>query len=283
MKKSYVIIGGLFLAVCIIWGYCWLNRPVVSVVMLTYKRADLVGRAIESILGQTYKDFEFIILNDASSDNTDEIIAKYKDKRIRYYKNDTNKGIAYSRNRITKLARGKYIMIMDDDDVSLPERMELQVKFLEENPDIDVVAGQVIDALRIPLTHDEIASSLIQLNNIGNPNIMYRRNFIVKNKIEYASINFGEDWHFWLQMLFNGAKFGSINEDVLYRFAVSDKFYVVNKDDEKFIKDYIGKFFNPQNGSVFYEADGCHKLKMIKPKKILSDEFINVLIDINCK
>lgn len=91
--------------------------------MLTYQRAEMLPQAIESILSQTFSDFEFIIINDGSSDDTDEVVAHYNDSRIRYYRNDRNRGIAFSRNRAASLARGKYIMIMDDDDRSFPERM----------------------------------------------------------------------------------------------------------------------------------------------------------------
>ena len=82
MKKKYFIFIGLFALIAIVLGYCWSVKPTVSVVMLTYKRAGIVSKAIDSVLNQTYKDFEFIILNDGSPDNTDEIINKYKDKEF---------------------------------------------------------------------------------------------------------------------------------------------------------------------------------------------------------
>ena len=127
-KRLAAIILVLFVALsalCYI-GYRRQKAPAVSVVMLTYQRADMLPKALESILAQTFPDFEFIIINDGSTDKTDEVIARYKDSRIRYYKNSRNRGIAYSRNRAASLARGKYIMIMDDDDRSLPSRMALQ-------------------------------------------------------------------------------------------------------------------------------------------------------------
>lgn len=284
MKKKYFIFIGLFVLIAMVLGYCWSVRPTVSVVMLTYKRAGIVSKAIDSVLNQTYKDFEFIILNDGSPDNTDEIINKYKDKRIRYYKNDKNRGISYSRNRVTKLARGKYIMIMDDDDVCLPRRMEKQVKFLEENPNIDVVAGQIVGLARIPLKHDEIASSLIQYNSLGNANVMMRNDFVKKNKIIYdENFKVSEDWDFWVKMLFNGAKFGAIVDNVLERDGMSVKHYgMVYEDGNAPIRDRIGLFFNSTSKDAFYNADGCDKLKMIKPKKILSDDFVDRLIAVNC-
>ena len=165
MRIKKGLIAGVILAVGLFSGYLWMQKPKVSVVMLTYQREKILPRAIDSILAQTYNDFEFIIINDGSTDNTDDIVKSYKDKRIRYYKNDKNHGIAYSRNKAADLARGEYVMIMDDDDKSLPERMERQVVFLDENENITAVAGQIRGLPRIPDNHDNIAAGLIQYNN----------------------------------------------------------------------------------------------------------------------
>lgn len=255
----------------------------VSVVMLTYKRADILPRAIESILAQTYLDFEFIILNDGSPDNTDEVVAVYNDPRIRYYKNKQNKGIAYSRNRAASFARGKYIMIMDDDDISLPERMQKQVAFLENNPEITVVAGQIKGLSRVPATHDDIAAGLIQYNNVGNANIMYRADFAKKHQISYnQSLKASEDWDFWLKMLFAGAKFAAIAEDVLVRNAASKKHYGINYEDANApIRDFVGAFFSPKNSAKFYKAGACGKLKQIAQKNIFSKEYQQKLFKAN--
>lgn len=111
-------------------------------------------------MAQTYKDFEFIILNDDSPDNTDEELAKCQDQRICYYKNPVNKGIAFSRNRAASHARGKYVMIMNDDDLSLPERMRKQLDYLETHPEITAVAGQITALPRVSTSHNEIAEGL---------------------------------------------------------------------------------------------------------------------------
>ena len=107
--------------------------PLVSVVMPTYNRADVVGRAIDSILNQTYNDFEFIIVDDGSTDSTSEILQKYAaiDKRIILLRQN-NQGAAATRNAGVNKAKGKYIAFMDDDDISLPNRLEKQVAFLEK-------------------------------------------------------------------------------------------------------------------------------------------------------
>ena len=112
--------------------------PLVSVVMATYNRADVIGRAIDSILNQTYDNFEFIIVDDGCTDSTYEVLEKYaaKDKRIILLKQN-NQGLAAARNAGADKAQGKYIAFMDDDDISVPNRLEKQVSFLEKYPDYD--------------------------------------------------------------------------------------------------------------------------------------------------
>ncbi len=112
-----------------------MKPPLVSVVMPTYNAGKYVEEAISSILGQTFSDFEFIIVDDGSTDRTPEILRTYTDPRIQLLFNEKNEGNYPARNRGCRLARGKYIAVMDGDDVAMPERLEKQVKFMEENPD----------------------------------------------------------------------------------------------------------------------------------------------------
>lgn len=284
MKRYFwAVIAVLIAAIGVLYGYRRVKAPMVSVVMLTYKRADMLPKAIESILAQTYTDFEFIILNDGSPDKTDEVVVVYDDPRIRYYKNAENKGIAYSRNRAVSLARGKYVMIMDDDDISLPERMRKQVEYLENHPETVVLAGQIKDLSRVPETHNDIAANLIQYNNVGNANIMYRRKFAKQHNIRYnEKLKASEDWEFWLKMLFAGAKFAAMPEDVLVRNVTSKKHYGINYEDANApIREMVGSFFSPSNPDAFYAANACGKLEMIAAKQILSEEYMQGLKQAN--
>lgn len=123
-----------------------LHHPLISVVMPVYNIEHYVGSAIESILNQTYKKFEFIIIDDASSDSTRNILKKVraKDKRIILIRNRKNLGVTKSLNKALKLVKGKYIIRMDADDWSYPDRFELQVKLMEDHPDV-VVSGSYIE------------------------------------------------------------------------------------------------------------------------------------------
>ena len=110
------------------------NRGLVSIIMPSYNTADYIGESIQSVLEQTYPYWELIIVDDCSSDNTDEVMKSYlADDRIKYYKNDVNSGAAISRNYALRMAKGKWIAFLDSDDLWLPEKLEKQIEFMMEN------------------------------------------------------------------------------------------------------------------------------------------------------
>ena len=115
-----------------------LKKPLISVLFPVYNGSLFLGQAIQSILDQTYDNFEIIIINDGSTDESAAIIQKYKDSRMRYYE-QVNQGLAATLNRAIKLAKGKYVARQDQDDISLPQRFEKQVDFLESNLDHGMV------------------------------------------------------------------------------------------------------------------------------------------------
>lgn len=106
----------------------------VSIVMPSYNTADYIAESIRSVQMQTYTDWELLIVDDDSTDDTDHIVEKYlEDKRIRYFKNEHNSGAALSRNKALRESKGKWIAFLDSDDLWLPEKLEKQIKFMEEN------------------------------------------------------------------------------------------------------------------------------------------------------
>jgi len=116
------------------------NKPTVSVIIPTYNRAYLIGRAIQSVLSQTYQDFEIIVVDDGSTDDTEEIVRSFKDKRIGYIRHEKNKGAAAARNTGIKVAKGEYIAFQDSDDEWFPEKLEKQMKVFENAlPEVGVV------------------------------------------------------------------------------------------------------------------------------------------------
>jgi glycosyltransferase involved in cell wall biosynthesis len=116
----------------------------VSAVMPTWNSARHLGTAIDSILAQSFEDWELIIVDDGSTDDTSSVLARYRDPRIRVYSIGRNRGRARARNMAVQHARGKYIAICDSDDISVPERFSREVSFLDAHPDIDVVSSQLL-------------------------------------------------------------------------------------------------------------------------------------------
>ena len=153
--------------------------------MPAYNAEKYISEAIESILNQTFTKFELIITNDASTDSTWMIIQKYakKDSRIRIYQNQKNLYIAENRNLLVKLARGKYIAWQDADDISMPDRLEKQFKFMELNPQVGIVGGylqffekRIIKSIRKYSTNDkELRNNIFRFSPVAQPTAMIRR------------------------------------------------------------------------------------------------------------
>ena len=165
--------------------------PRVSVLMPVYKtKNEFLIEAIDSILAQTFSDFEFLILDDCPTDNREHIVLSYNDNRIKYIKNDTNLGITPSRNKLLEMARGEYIAVMDHDDVSLPNRFEKQVAYLDEHKDIGVVGSFIHKIVgkkdvKLPVEDRDIKSGLMMKCVIVHPASMIRKSVLTENNIHY--------------------------------------------------------------------------------------------------
>lgn len=206
----------------------------VSVIMPVYNSEEYLGQAIESILNQTFRDFELLIINDGSTDNSMEIINQYckKDNRIKVYSNESNKGLPYTRERALNLAHGEYIALMDADDISYKERLEIQVRYLDDFNDVFMVASNfdIIEEenikknIKIILKNNSILENnlldykMIFHNPIGNSTVMFRKSVIDKQKISYRKECFvAQDYAFWVDCKKNN-KFKIINKAlVAYR------------------------------------------------------------------
>ena len=179
-----------------------MKTPKISVLTPMYNtRPDDLRAMIESILNQTYGDFEFLLLND-SPDNQKlkQIVNSYKDARIKYLENDKNMGITKSRNKLIDLARGEYIAVADHDDISTPNRIELEAGFLDANPHIGAVGGNVIEIRdgmeyatpKRPIHDHDIKLSLINENYVCNPvhsGCMIRKSVLINSGVRY-----NENW-----------------------------------------------------------------------------------------
>lgn len=170
--------------------------PSITVLTTVLNCENYITQSIESISNQNFRDFEYIIINDGSIDKTSEIIHKlsYKDKRLIPIDNEKNLGRVKSLNIALSRARGKYIALQDADDISLPDRLEKQFTFLENNPDYVLVGSNIIimdeyenfisKPIR-PINDLEAKFSLLFRCTFANPSIMYRKSILDENKLQY--------------------------------------------------------------------------------------------------
>jgi len=162
-----------------------MKKPLVSILMPAYNAEKYIGNSIESILNQTFKDFELIISDDASTDKTWDIIKKYKQKdgRIVVTRNAKNRYIAENRNRLIKLAKGKYIAWQDADDISDSNRIQKQYEFMEKNPKIGIVGGyleffddrRVTGIRKYAESDKELRKTIFRFSPIAQPTAMIRK------------------------------------------------------------------------------------------------------------
>jgi glycosyltransferase involved in cell wall biosynthesis len=185
------------------------STPKVSVLMSVQDGERYLRAAIESILDQGFADFEFLILDDASSDASRAMIASYDDPRIRLIENERNLGLTRSLNRGIRLSQGAYIARMDADDLSLPDRLQKQVDFLDADPRCAVVASfskridrsaAEVGVLKSPIEEEEIRRSLRRGNCLTHGSVMMRRQSLESVGLYDETMTHSQDYDLWLRL-----------------------------------------------------------------------------------
>ena len=207
------------------------NYPLVSVIMCVYNTPQhFLIEAVNSILNQTYNNLELIIVDDHSSDNlfTDKV---FENKKIRIIHNSENHGPSYSRNRALDVSKGKYIAIMDSDDISLPTRIEKQVKYMEENSNVVACGtwfkfiGSKSEEVKRVIDDNEYYRCCLFFGNaptLLNSSVIIRKETLDKNNIRYdEQLKYSEDYKMWCQL----ARIGVITnyKEVLVYYRVHEK------------------------------------------------------------
>lgn len=199
-----------------------LNKKV-TVLMPVYNGQDYVGPAIQSILDQSYTNFDFLIINDGSTDNSEKIIKKFNDNRIHYIVNEENIGLIETLNKGLRQIHGKYIVRMDADDISLPLRIEKQVEFMDANPEI-VVSGTSVKKFNnkgflkqeyVRYSPDDLKTQLLFGSPLRHPTVIMRNEVLKKENYEYdIELNTVEDYGLW-QKISEKYPLGNIKEPFL--------------------------------------------------------------------
>jgi len=184
--------------------------PKVSVIMSTYNNANFLPKAIKSVLLQSFFDFEFIIINDNSTDNTEDTIKNFSDERIVYLKNEENKGLIFNLNKGLEIARGEYIARIDSDDCwSDKDKLQKQVNFLEQNPDFALVGtwAQVYDKdgikkyqIKYFSDFDQIKKKILFKNCFVHSSVVFRKNCAKECGGYNVEEKYIEDYGLWLRM-----------------------------------------------------------------------------------
>ncbi len=201
--------------------------------MPVYKAHNYICKAVESILNQSYSNIELILIDDCGMDGSIELLKnEFKDARVKYYHNDKNRGIAFSRNRGIEEARGEFIAFMDDDDIAPLDRLKTEVEYLETHQEIDAVGGRycVIDEKGSIIRYSDdtlqnpnyIKACLMFFDPLGNGSMMFRKRVVSDNGIRFMEECQGmEDYHFWIDFSRFG-KITNLKDIMLYWRDVSD-------------------------------------------------------------
>lgn len=205
------------------------KTPTLTVFTPVYNCQEYIQETIDSVLNQTFTDFEYLIVDDCSTDNTVELIEQYSDPRIRLIKNETNKGISYNRNIGIEESKGIYLAMLDGDDIALPTRLEKQVLFLERNNDFGIVGTGVInmdskgialeDDIQFNIPDEQIPSRMLFNNYVYTSSVMLRKAFIGELRFSLDYI-VAEDYELWIQLI-RKCNIGHVREKLI-KYRIHD-------------------------------------------------------------
>jgi glycosyltransferase involved in cell wall biosynthesis len=213
-----------------------MNANSLTVLMPVYNAEKYLREAIDSILNQHFSEFEFVIINDGSTDKSEEIIRSYTDPRIKYYKNEVNSGIVKTLNKGLDLIHSEYIVRMDSDDISLPDRLSIQKKFMDDHPEVGVsssyyeIFGNENQIIQLASESDVIKAYLIFGSQICHPAAIIRTSVLKNNNLHYSSaFPHMEDYDLWYRLK-DLTNFGNIRQ-VLLKYRVTGENVTVRNYD----------------------------------------------------
>jgi glycosyltransferase involved in cell wall biosynthesis len=256
--------------------------PEISVIIPVFNAATFLHESIESILNQTFSDFELIILNDKSTDESLEIIKKIqsKDNRIIIIDKEQNVGPAYLRNEGINAAKGKFIALMDADDIAIPTRFEKQIAVLKNNPEIGVCGtgftffgSKKNKTIKHSIHHDAIKVSFLHSCNIGNPTVMFKKEVLGDLKFDNDFVP-AEDYDLWSRLLAK-TNFYNIPESLLnYRQHDNNisktKIDNVNRSVKRVkINQLAALEVNPADPKIDFYLNAVSLQKRLSPQEII--------------
>ncbi|MFC1711797.1 glycosyltransferase [Patescibacteria group bacterium] len=185
-------------------------KPKVSVIMPVFNNGSFVKESIQSVLEQSFKEFEFLIIDDCSTDNSLKVISKFKDKRIKIFKNKKRKGLAWCLNYLQKQSKSEYIARMDGDDVSYKERLKEQFNFLKLNPEYVLVGGwakiinnkgNIIGEMTPPIKYLDVRKTILSNNTFVHPAVMFKKSIVQKVGGYNEKLFYSQDYDIFLRLV----------------------------------------------------------------------------------
>lgn len=275
-----------------------IKKPKISVVMSVYNGEKYLKEAVMSLINQTFADWELIAVNDCSTDSTREILEEYAriDERIKVYNNETNLKLAKSLNKGVQNASGKYIARMDCDDISLPERLEKQYRFMEENPDISLSSCRFFTLKNgvyssggggTRCDFEAVKAMLLVSNPILHPGVIAKSRALKSFPYD-ENLTCTEDLELWTRMAKNGLKLGILDEYlVIYRLhdkqityttyerqklevmEIEQKYHgsLLERIDEKTADFYINGVYFREKTDIKKLCDFFGKIRVVNKKK----------------
>lgn len=212
--------------------------PRISVIMSVYNADEYLEESINSILNQSFSNFEFLVIDDCSKDNSSTTLKQFalKDSRIKIHTNNENLGLTKNLNKLIQMSKGEYIARMDADDISLTGRFKEQIEYFESHADIDILGtfsrnisntGIVIGERKVPITHAQILKLLPKLNPMSHPTVMFRASALRQIGGYDERFRTSQDFHLWFKAIGNGLKINNIPK-ILFEYRMNDS-YVARK------------------------------------------------------
>jgi glycosyltransferase involved in cell wall biosynthesis len=280
------------------------SQPKVSVVMPVYNGELYIREAIDSILNQTFSDFELIAIDDCSTDSSVKLVESYTDPRIRLITNSANRGVRFVANQGYELARAEYIARMDCDDISLPQRLEKEVQYLDRHPEIAVVGAQSIfidtaDKLHHSqnMLHCAAEPSSIRWTAsyecpFVNPSVMFRKQIVWGELGGYdENATFAEDYEMWLRLLrhnYQGANLPEVlvkyrinPQSLTHSTSASIKYQAISPMRKNYLDTLIPDYEQEKDTIVNFFATRSPELatQTIAAMDSLRDRYISLYLD----
>lgn len=261
------------------------NKPDLSIVMPVFNAGRYIAQTIKSLLDQSYQDFELIIVNDGSEDNSEEVIRTFKDTRIMLINNLGNQGIVYSRNRGLSEARGKYIAPFDADDIARKDKFEKQIVFLEKHRDFGMIgswaklideSGRLLkEQWKLAASPGAIPSILLFRNYFAQPAVLIRRE-CVPDRGYKDGYDIGEDYIMWADI----AKKSKVWNLPEYLVHIRKHQESTSRKDEQLLQHYEKKIYKNLFRTLEIEPDDqqfATLLQLKSDKRIERPEVLNAI------